>query len=210
MIDFDKAFDGMSLIAILRGLEPGNASEVADVLVSAGFKIIEVPLNSPDPLKSIEIIAQRIGDQAIVGAGTVLDSEQVNQVINAGGQIIVCPNMNKSVGEQCIKKDAIWCPGVVTPTEAFSALAWGASVLKFFPAELMTPQAIGAIRAVLPGDTRIAAVGGITPDNMSGYVDTGVDGFGLGSALFKPSYSMPELRKRAAAFVEAFDELGET
>jgi len=195
------------LIAILRGLEPANALDVADTLVAAGFRIIEVPLNSPDPLESIEAIARKHGENTVIGAGTVLNEQQVSDVVSAGGQIIVSPNMNPAVGKRAIELGAHWCPGVLTPTEAFSALEIGASVLKFFPAELVPPKAIAAMRAVLPKETVVAAVGGITPDTMGEYHRAGSNGFGLGSALFKPSYGLEELAQRARDFVEAYSDL---
>ena len=191
------------LIAILRGLEPERAIAVADVLVEAGFRIIEVPLNSPEPLVSIRLIAEKHGDHVVVGAGTVLSSEDVSAVVDAGGQIIVAPNMNPRVGARALELGAKWCPGVATPTEAFEALELGAAVLKFFPAEILPPSAIQAMRAVLPMQAQIAIVGGITPDTMDDYLAAGANSFGLGSALFKPDYELDELRERAVAFVGA-------
>jgi len=208
MIDLSEALSQNALIAILRGLETKNALAVADILVAESFRVIEVPLNSPDPLTSIELIAQRHGQTAIVGAGTVLTVEQVDAVADAGGRIIVSPNMNPDVGRAAIARGLYWCPGVMTPSEAFAALDLGASVLKFFPAELVPPAAIAAMRAVLPKDAIVAAVGGITPDTMAPYHAVGVDGFGLGSALFKPAYSLDDVAKRARAFVDALEELG--
>ena len=207
MINWEIAFSENPLIAILRGLDPERAIDVADVLVEAGFKIIEVPLNSPDPLVSIKRITNKYGDRVIVGAGTVLTEDDVTAVVDVGGQIIVAPNMNPAVGKCAVELGAKWCPGVLTPTEAFSALELGASVLKFFPAEMVSSTAISAMRAVLPKDAKVAAVGGVNPGNMAIYVDAGANSFGLGSALFKPSYDMPELRERAVAFVNAFKGL---
>ncbi|WP_419908908.1 2-dehydro-3-deoxy-6-phosphogalactonate aldolase [Hoeflea sp.] len=195
------------LIAILRGLDPGRAIDVADVLVDCGFRIIEVPLNSPEPLRSIETIAGKHGDRVIVGAGTVLSAGDVSDVVGAGGSIIVAPDMNPEVGGRALSLEVPWCPGVLTPTEAFGALRLGASVLKLFPAELVSPQAIAALRAVLPQDALLAAVGGITPETMRPYHAAGADSFGLGSALFKPTYELDELRQRAAAFVKTYAEL---
>ncbi len=199
------ALEENPLIAILRGLEPDQALPVADVLVEAGFRFIEVPLNSPDPLKSISVIARHHGDNVVVGAGTVLSADAVTGVVEAGGQLIVAPNMNTSVGAQALKLGASWCPGVATPTEAFSALDSGAALLKLFPAEIIPPSAVRAMRAVLPADTLIAMVGGITPDAMGDYLTSGANSFGLGSALFKPGYGLDELRQRAMSFVSAFD-----
>ena len=195
------------MIAILRGVEPQNALAVADTLIEAGFQIIEVPLNSPEPLVSILRIAERHGAHAIVGAGTVLTAAQVDAVADAGGRIIVSPNMNPDVGRAAAARGLYWCPGVVTPSEAFAALDLGASVLKFFPAEMVPPKAIAAMRAVLPQDAVVAAVGGVSPDTMSAYFEAGVNGFGLGSALFKPDYSLDDIGKRAVAFTDALETL---
>ncbi|MBW4709903.1 2-dehydro-3-deoxy-6-phosphogalactonate aldolase [Roseobacter sp. YSTF-M11] len=207
MIDLATALAENPLIAILRGLEPENARPVSDVLVDAGFRIIEVPLNSPDPLMSIQRIAAQHGAQSIIGAGTVLNVEQVEAVAEAGGRIIVSPNMNPEVGRAAVAQGLHWCPGVMTPSEAFSALDLGASVLKFFPAEMVPPNAIAAMRAVLPSDSVVAAVGGITPDTMAPYHVAGVNGFGLGSALFKPGYSLDDIGKHARGFKKAWEDL---
>jgi 2-dehydro-3-deoxyphosphogalactonate aldolase len=207
VIDLKYALDSNPLIAILRGLEPQNAEPVADVLVDAGFQIIEVPLNSPRPFDSISKIAERHGANAIVGAGTVLTVPDVHSVADAGGQVIVSPNMNPDVGRAAIDRGLYWCPGVITPTEAFAALEIGAAVLKIFPAEMVPPSAVAALRAVLPVDTFVAVVGGISPDNMKPYWNVGTNGFGLGSALFKPSYRVEEIAARAQAFIKAIKEL---
>ncbi|MBG6211232.1 2-dehydro-3-deoxyphosphogalactonate aldolase [Labrenzia sp. EL_126] len=195
------------LIAILRGLAPEAAVDVAGVLVEAGFRIIEVPLNSPKPLVSISKIADRFGDRIVVGAGTVLSTDKVEAVVDAGGKLIVAPNMKPDVGERTIKLGGKWCPGVFSPTEAFDALEHGASVLKFFPAEMVPPKAISAMRTVLPKDAIVAAVGGITSETMAAYYKAGSDSFGLGSALYKPDYSVEEIARRAKSFVEAYREL---
>lgn len=204
MMLWEQALKENPLIAILRSLQPERALDVAEVLVEAGFRIIEVPLNSPDALSSIRQIAQRYGDQVVVGAGTVLTAEAASAVCEAGGKIIVAPNMDPRVGARAQELGAKWCPGVLTPTEAFAALEHGAAVLKIFPAELAPPKAISAMRAVLPKDAIVAAVGGITPDTMADYRAAGANSFGLGSALFKPSYDLAELKQRAEAFVTAF------
>lgn len=207
MTTWGRTLAEMPLIAILRGLDPARAVEVATVLVEAGFRMIEVPLNSPDPFTSIEAIARKFGQDVMVGAGTVLAEDDVDRVVDVGGQIIVAPNMNADVGRRSRQAGAYWCPGVATPTEAFEALSQGASALKFFPAELIPPPAIAAMRAVLPKDATIAAVGGITPETMGGYHAVGTQAFGLGSALFKPDYTLADIRSRASAFVEAYRAL---
>lgn len=203
MIELAAALAENPLIAILRGLEPANAEPVADVLVEAGFTIIEVPLNSPDPLVSISKIVKRHGERVIVGAGTVLTAANVEAVAEVGGRIIVAPNMNADVGRAAISHGMAWCPGIMTPTEAFAALEIGASVLKIFPAEMVPPSAVSAMRAVLPKDAVIAVVGGITPQTMEPYQAAGANGFGLGSALFRPDYSLDDIAARAGAFSSA-------
>lgn len=207
MSQWQLALAANPMIAILRGLEPAQAISVADVLVDCGFRIIEVPLNSPEPIRSIEKIADKYGDQVVVGAGTVLTESDVRDVVTAGGRIIVAPNMDPVVGARSVSLGARWCPGVATPTEAFEALRHGASVLKFFPAEMISPQVISALRAVLPQEAVLAAVGGITPETMRSYYAAGAESFGLGSALFKPAYSMADLKQRATAFVTSYTEL---
>ena len=207
MITWEDAISERPLIAILRGLDPERALDVADLLVETGFRIIEVPLNSPAPLESIQRIARRYGQRIIVGAGTVLSADQVDSVVDAGGRIIVSPNTDARVGGRAVKLGATWCPGVLSPTEAFSALSLGASVLKFFPAELVSTGAISAVRAVLPDNTMVAVVGGITPKTLAQYHAAGANCFGLGSALFKPDLNNEEIAERASAFIEAHSEL---
>lgn len=207
MTDLFAALAVNPLISILRGLAPEKALPVADVLVEAGFRLIEVPLNSPEPIDSIARIADAYGANAIIGAGTVLTVEQVAEVAEAGGRLIVAPNMNPEVGRAAVERGLFWCPGVMTPSEAFAALEIGAAVLKVFPAEVIPPAAIAALRAVLPKDAHIAAVGGITPERMAAYRAAGTDGFGLGSALFRPDYSLGDLRARAEAFCRAWEAL---
>jgi len=202
---WNEAIAENPLIAILRGLEPERAVAVADALVDAGFRIIEVPLNSPDPLSSIQRITAKYADDIVVGAGTVLSADDVTAVVGVGGQIIVAPNMNPRVGARASELGVKWCPGVATPSEAFEALELGASILKFFPAEIITPSAIKAMRAVLPTHAQVAIVGGITPETMKDYLAAGANSFGLGSALFKPEYEVADIKVRAVAFVAALD-----
>ncbi|EDQ34933.2 2-keto-3-deoxy-6-phosphogluconate aldolase [Hoeflea phototrophica DFL-43] len=207
MMDLDAALAAMPLIAILRGLEPDNAEPVANLLLAAGFRIIEVPLNSPQPLDSISRIARLCGNKAIVGAGTVLSIADVEAVAQAGGRAIVSPNLNADVGRAAIERGLYWCPGVLTPTEAFAALDLGASLLKIFPAEMVPPAAIAALRAVLPEHAIIAAVGSITPQTLPQYHEAGARAFGLGSSLFKPDYDLEELAERAGAFTDTLKGL---
>lgn len=201
MNNFESAFSEMPLVAILRGLHIENAIEVSDILIEAGFRIIEVPLNSPDALSSISLISKRHGYSAIIGAGTVLTEDEVDAVALAGGQIVVAPNINSKVGTAAISRGLTWCPGIMSPTEAFLALDLGAKILKLFPAELVPPGAVSAMRAVLPTGTKTVAVGGISKENMLEYFSAGANGIGLGSSLFKPSYKLNEIRQRAEEFI---------
>ena len=197
----------LPLIAILRGLRPEKAEEVGRTLVQAGFRIIEVPLNSPDPFRSIRILADTMPDDVLVGAGTVLDPALVDGVKDSGGRLIVMPHGDVDVVRRA-KEAGLFCtPGVATPTEAFAALRAGADALKIFPAEGVPPVVVKAWRAVLPKDTLVVPVGGIRPDSMQGYLEAGANGFGLGSALFTPGMSLDEIRRNAEAFAEAWQKL---
>jgi 2-dehydro-3-deoxyphosphogalactonate aldolase len=200
---FSLAMRALPLVAILRGLTPAEAPEVGDAIVEAGFRLLEVPLNSPQPLKSIALLRQRFPD-ALVGAGTVLDAQQVREVHAAGGELIVAPNCNAEVIAEAARLGLVSLPGVMTPTEAFAALAAGATGLKLFPAELATPAVVKALLAVLPKGTALMPVGGITPDNMAAWRDAGAAGFGIGSALYKPGKSAAAVREAAMDFVAAF------
>ncbi|MBA2961637.1 MULTISPECIES: 2-dehydro-3-deoxy-6-phosphogalactonate aldolase [Ramlibacter] len=190
------------LVAILRGITPAEAVPVGRVLVDAGFRLIEVPLNSPDPLISISALAHAF-PQVVVGAGTVLRRAEVGPVQSAGGRLVVAPNFDAAVVQEAVDLDMVCLPGVVTPTEAFAALAAGASGIKLFPAELVVPAAVKAMRAVLPADALLLPVGGITPANMAAYRSAGANGFGIGSALYKPGMSVEEVARQARAFVDA-------
>lgn len=195
------------LIAILRGLRPEEAAAIGNVLYDAGFRVIEVPLNSPEPYESIRILRSTLPDDCLVGAGTVLAPEQVEQVKAAGGQVIVMPHSDPKVLRAAKAAGLYLSPGVATPTEAFAALAEGAHVLKLFPAEQMGPAVVKAWLAVLPAGTVLVPVGGITPDNMTPFVEAGVKGFGLGSGLFKPGLTADEVAVRARAYVAAWKAL---
>ena len=189
------------LIAIIRGVTPDEAEAIGEAIIDAGIRMIEVPLNSPDPLRSIERLSARFGDRALVGAGTVLMAEEVPNVRAAGGGIIVSPNTNPDVIAASISEGLVSCPGYFTPSEAFTAIAAGATALKLFPAEAATPAVIKAQRAVIPNDVPIFVVGGIRPDNMQPWIEAGANGFGLGSALYKPGQSAAETADNARAFV---------
>lgn len=192
------------LVAILRGLHPQQAEAMGEVLYQAGFRVIEVPLNSPEPYESIRILRSRLPADCLIGAGTVLTAQQVQQVKDAGGQVIVMPHSDPKVLRAAKAAGLYLSPGVATPTEAFAALAEGADVLKLFPAEQMGPAVVKAWLAVLPAGTVLLPVGGITPDNMAQFVAAGVKGFGLGSGLFKPGLSVDQVAARAQAYVAAW------
>jgi 2-dehydro-3-deoxyphosphogalactonate aldolase len=200
-----QALASNGLIAILRGLQPSEAAAMGEVLYSAGLRIIEVPLNSPQPLQSITLLRERLPADCLIGAGTVLNPAQVAEVKAAGGQLIVMPHSDPAVLQAAKAQGMYLAPGVVTPTEAFAALAAGADVLKLFPAEALTPAVVKALLAVLPKGTRLVPVGGITPDNMGAFVAAGVAGFGLGSGLYKPGMSVAEVGERARAYVAAWN-----
>lgn len=198
---FDVAFARCPLIAILRGVTPFEVEEIGEALVENGFTLIEVPLNSPDPLESVALLAKRFAGRAVIGAGTVLREADVIAVGEAGGTMIISPNTDPRVIAASATRGLVSLPGVATPTEAFTALEAGASALKLFPAEASSPQALKAMRAVLPAEVRILPVGGIAPDNMGPWHDAGAVGFGLGSALYKPGISADQVRQNAKAFV---------
>ncbi|MBA1431510.1 2-dehydro-3-deoxy-6-phosphogalactonate aldolase [Pseudomonas fluorescens] len=195
------------LIAILRGVRPDEAEAVGRALYQAGFRVIEVPLNSPDPYTSIRTLRDSLPADCLIGAGTVLTPEQVEQVKAAGGQVIVMPHSDAKVLRAAKAAGLYLSPGVATPTEAFAALAEGADVLKLFPAEQMAPAVIKAWLAVLPAGTLLLPVGGITPDNMQVFTDAGAKGFGLGSGLFKPGMTVEQVASRAQAYVAAWKAL---
>jgi 2-dehydro-3-deoxyphosphogalactonate aldolase len=198
-----QAMGQLPLIAILRGLTPAEAPAIGQALVDKGFAIIEVPLNSPEPLHSIATLT-RLFPHTLIGAGTVLNAQQVQDVHAAGGRLVVAPNFNPAVVAQALALNMVVLPGVATPTEAFAALDAGAHGLKLFPAEMVSPVTVKALRAVLPKDAALMPVGGITPDNMAAYRTAGASGFGLGSALYAPGRSAEQVRLAAQNFVNAF------
>ena len=201
------ALQQLPLVAILRGITPAEAMPVGQALVDAGWALVEVPLNSPDPMASIAALAAAF-PQALVGAGTVLDIDQVRAVAAAGGRLIVAPNTDVEVIFEAQRLGLVCLPGVATPTEAFAALAAGAQGLKLFPAELLTPPVLKALRAVLPAGTLMLPVGGITPDNMAAYRSAGAAGFGIGSALYKPAMPASEVAQQAQRFATAWRAAG--
>ena len=196
--------DALPLVAILRGLKPEEAVEVGEALLDAGFTCLEVPLNSPRPLDSIRLLREALGDRALVGAGTVLTPQAVREVVEARGQLIISPNADPDVIQETVAVGALSMPGVFTATEAFSALAAGAQVLKLFPSEIAGPAGLKALRAVLPAGQRLYAVGGVTPETLATWRGAGASGFGIGSALYKPGMTPIEVGARARAFVSAW------
>lgn len=205
--DFARAFAECPLVAILRGLAPAEADAIGGALVDAGFRLIEVPLNSPEPFDSIARLARRFGDRALVGAGTVLAAADVDRVAAAGGRLVISPNTDRDVIAATVAAGLISAPGYSTPSEAFAAIRAGAHAIKLFPAEAAPPAVVKAQRAVLPREVPLIVVGGITPAAMAGYLAAGADGFGLGGALFRPGMSADDVGARARAFVAALREV---
>ncbi|HVL70311.1 MAG TPA: 2-dehydro-3-deoxy-6-phosphogalactonate aldolase [Beijerinckiaceae bacterium] len=191
------------LVAILRGLSPENALPIGEVLVRAGFRVIEVPLNSPDPFDSIARLARAFGDAALIGAGTVLAPADVDRVAEAGGRLVVSPNFDPDVVARTNTLGLVSAPGVCTPSEAFAALKAGADVLKLFPGEMIPPAIVKALRAVVPASAKLVPTGGVGPHNMKAYAEAGADGFGIGGELFKPTYALDEIAARAQALIRA-------
>jgi len=204
---FDVAFRQAPLVAILRGLTPAEAPAVGDALVEAGFTLLEVPLNSPEPIESIRLLAERLAGRAMVGAGTVLTTDDVARVRDAGGTLIVSPNTNPEVIRASVAAGMVSLPGYFTPSEGFAALAAGATALKLFPADGTTPAFLKAQRAVLPKATRMLAVGGIIPQNMAEWRAAGADGFGLGSNLYRPGKSAEAVGQDARQYITALKDL---
>jgi len=199
-----QTLDTLPLIAILRGLEPENAVDVGEAIVAAGFVCLEVPLNSPRPLESIRRLRDALDGRALVGAGTVLTVEAAQAVAEAGGQLVISPNTNPDVIRAAKALGLLSIPGFFTPSEAFAALDAGADALKLFPAEVAGPQGLKAVRAVLPAEARVYAVGGVAPDTIATWRKAGASGFGIGSALFAPDRTAIDTGKAAADFVAAW------
>jgi len=194
--------DQCPLIAIIRGVTPDDAEVIGDAILEGGIRIIEVPLNSPNPLASIEKLAKKFGDRALVGAGTVLKLEDVARVGDAGGRIIVSPDTNAEVISAAAAAGLVSSPGYFTPSEAFTAIRAGATALKLFPAEAASPAVLKAQLAVIPRDVPVLAVGGIKPDNMRPWLEAGASGFGLGGGLYQPGQSAEDTLVKARAYVE--------
>ena len=201
--DFRLYFAECPLVGIIRGVTPAEAEAIAQALYDGGIRIIEVPLNSPDPFESIRIIAEKFGDRTLVGAGTVLDPADVPKVAAAGGRLIVSPNTNVAVIEATVEAGMVSSPGYFTPTEAFSAIRAGAHVIKLFPADAASPAVVKSQKAVLPKDVPLVVVGGVTPGSLADWTAAGTDGFGLGGALYKAGQDPQVTLKKAQAFAAA-------
>ena len=199
---FRRYLDQCPLVAIIRGVTPAEAEAIGDAIYDAGIRIIEVPLNSPDPLQSIERLAKRFGENVLVGAGTVLKPEDVDRVRDVGGRIIVSPDTNVEVIGATASAGLVASPGYFTPSEAFAAIRAGATALKLFPAEAASPAVLKAQLAVIPRTVPVLAVGGIKPDNMRPWLDAGASGFGLGGGLYQPGQSAEDTLAKARAYVE--------
>jgi 2-dehydro-3-deoxyphosphogalactonate aldolase len=200
---FQTAMNDLPLVAILRGLTPAEAPIIGDALVEIGFRFLEVPLNSPQPLESIALLRARF-PQALVGAGTVLRAQDVREVAAVGGELIVAPNFNLEVVAEATRLQLVSLPGVMTPTEAFGAMEAGATGLKLFPAEMASPSVVKALLAVLPPGTKLLPVGGISAGKIPAWPAAGAAGFGLGSSLFRPGDDVPTVQRKASALVAAY------
>ena len=203
MTAFFSDIEKHPLIAILRGIKPAEVIDVAEILIEKDFKIIEIPLNSPDPIRSIELLTHYFENHAIIGAGTVLDETSIRSTAEAGAKLVVMPNGNSTVVKAAKDRGLIAIPGIATPTEAFSMIEAGADALKLFPAEGIPPSVLKAMKAVLPSTVPILPVGGITPEKMNDYLKAGAIGFGLGSALYKPGMTLRDIKINADAFNQA-------
>jgi 2-dehydro-3-deoxyphosphogalactonate aldolase len=198
------ALAGLPLVAILRGVTPARVEKVAEAIFAAGIRAIEVPLNSPEPFRSIEILARRFGGEALTGAGTVTSPADVDRVADAGGRLAVSPHTDAAVIRRAVEKGLLPMPGIMTPSEAYAALNAGAQDLKLFPATSLGTAHLKAMLVILPPGARLYAVGGVNPSNMKEWRAAGAAGFGLGSDLFKPDYDEAEIARRAKTAVEAF------
>ena len=201
--DFQRYFQACPLVAIIRGVTPGEVEAIGEALIGAGVRIIEVPLNSPDAFVSIAKLSAHLKGRALIGAGTVLDTQSMARAAAAGAELIVSPNTNVEVISATVGAGLVSTPGYFTPSEAFAALAAGAHALKLFPAEAAPPAVVKAQRAVLPKDVPLIVVGGITPERMADYLDAGANGFGLGGALFRPGSTAEQVSRQAHMFVKA-------
>ena len=204
---FEDAASRCGIIAILRGVKPSEVVSIGTALLAAGIRIVEVPLNSPDPFDSIAALSNQFKGRLVTGAGTVLDAASVDRLKASGGEISVSPDCNPAVIARAVEQGLTPLPGVFTPTEAFSAIRAGATHLKLFPAEAASPVTVKAWKAVLPKNVRLYAVGGVTPSNMQAWANAGCPGFGIGSNIYKPGMSADDVGRNAGAFVAAWDAL---
>lgn len=207
MLDLTEAMAELPLVAILRGIRPDEAEAICASLVERGFRLIEVPLNSPDPFRSIELLAKRFGTEALIGAGTVMTPADAGRVVEAGGKLVVMPHGDPEVIGAAKAAGAWVLPGVATATEGFAALKAGADALKLFPGEALPPPVVKAWKAVFPPHVALLPVGGIAPETMAAYVAAGAAGFGIGSALYKPGIDAVEIGRRAEAFAHAWRDI---
>lgn len=201
--DFRSYLAECPLVAIIRGVTPADAEAIAGAICDAGMRIIEVPLNSPEPFESIRIIAEKFGNRVLVGAGTVLDPADVIRVAQAGGRLVVSPNTNTAVIGATVAAGLVSSPGYFTPSEAFEAIRAGAHAIKLFPAEAASPAVVKSHRAVLPREVPLIVVGGVTPESIAGWMAAGADGFGLGGGLYKPGQDSETTLEEARAYVAA-------
>ena len=207
-MDFEDVFRRMPVIAILRGVRPTEAVAIAEAVLASGIHVIEIPLNSPEPFASIRHVADNLAGRAVVGAGTVLNEAEVDRVAESGGRIIVSPNMDPQVIRKTKARGLVSAPGIMTPSEAFAALAAGADVLKIFPGEFFTLPVIRAMAAVLPKTSVLVLVGGVTPDAVGAFRGSPVAGFGVGSSIYKPGMSAADVKVKAAKFTDAIRRAG--
>lgn len=200
----DRAMAALPLVAILRGVTPDEVEAIGDALVAAGFGLIEVPLTSPDPFRSIERLATRLGPDVIVGAGTVRRTEQLDALLDAGGRLMVTPHADTNLIRAAVGRELIALPGVATPTEAFAALDAGAHGLKLFPSDVLPPASVRAFRTVVGPGTYLCPTGGVRPGDLADYVRAGANGFGIGGALYRPGDSAAQVAERALAFATSW------
>jgi 2-dehydro-3-deoxyphosphogalactonate aldolase len=199
-----------SLVAILRGIRPDEVEAIGEALIESGFEMIEIPLNSPQPFDSIERLVRRFGKECLIGAGTVVTVDQCNQLADIGGRLMVSPNVNADVLATAHAHGMVTMPGVFTATEAYLALSCGASALKFFPASVLGASGVSAVRTILPADTVVGVVGGVSDKHFAEYSTAGIRTFGLGSSLYRPGMSAQEVRETASAAINAYDRAAKT
>jgi len=204
---FREAINRMPIVSILRGVDPEEVIDIVDCLFELGIKIVEVPLNSPSPYKSINLISKKYGDKMIVGAGTVLCQNEVYEVSNIGGSIIVSPNVNTNVIQKTKELGMVSLPGASTPTEVFSALDSGASGIKAFPSDMVSPSVIKSWRAVLPKGLILISVGGVTSQNIQSFWEAGASGFGMASEIYKPGLTVEDIRINTIEIINAYNRI---